>query len=200
VGHPAAFKKVIESGRNFPPTTSRRQSVNMVHNCFALGGEKSQVKRSESMVSGALPFQADQCGSSCQDSSPPRVTGKSEEEKKRLPSTEELMGCKNADEFRDVVARRQGTCSRAVEVPLSLVTRRVRSVRTEQPESRRPKSRSPRTCQTKPSLRWRGDDDRSRIMQQILLFLWAVENLHTPRCPWVKPPTSVEFTVAPRRS
>jgi hypothetical protein len=64
------------------------------------------------MVSGALPFKQINVRLAVRDPPPPRVTRKSEgEEEAWLPSTEELMGCKNADEFRDVVESARVPCS-----------------------------------------------------------------------------------------
>jgi hypothetical protein len=137
--------------------------VNMVHNCFAFGREVPRSVRVYGLRSTSL--QANQCGLAVRDSPPPRVTRKSEgEEEAWLPSTEELMGCKNADEFRDVVESARVPRSQLWKYPQACLVHRSCSKRwrPEQPESRRPSDRDHQEPARRSRVpRWRGDDDRS---------------------------------------
>jgi hypothetical protein len=56
VGHPAAFKKVIEDNgeENFLLLPAGGNRVNIVHNCFTLDGEHPQLRRLGFSESGAL--------------------------------------------------------------------------------------------------------------------------------------------------
>jgi hypothetical protein len=105
-------------------------------------------------------------------------------------------GMQNGWDSRDV--RRQGTRSRAVEVQACLVHDRVRSVRRpEQSESRRPSVEITKNLPDRSRvLRWRGDDDRSRIMRNRSSFPFGQLKTSTlQRYPWVA--NSVDFDSRP---
>jgi hypothetical protein len=205
VGRPDKFKKVVEfnsDDENFLLLPAGGNRVSIVHSCFNLVNENKQNEifgifgtRSTS------PFKRVSVEQAVRPLLAPRVTRKSKGGRDNwLAPVEEFLECMSADEFRDLVAKEEGyPAAELWKYPQSCFVHPLVFEAFGNDSTKRAGDLALEIMRTLPeetgSDFGEGDNDRSpdHHAQQILLFLWAIENLHATKVNLGEAPDSDKF-------